>query len=599
MVHLAYGNAGSRSIRQKPETLPVQGFDRYDAGPNVVVLCTPGSLDDVALLWNIRGAQGDGRVLPIGLPVELASGEVLERLIAHPRIARNGWAHRVAYVTSASLPVGSMIDHLGPILEGQQPPIAVSPLNEMLGFGWPGGWHRSEAALWTHGRAHLTPLATDSHTAVLKRVAVSDLTRVTFDLAVPSRPFPSPADVRITTFNGTFRSGQRTSSGFTPTSRSEVREVEWPSNLLIARAIARSRKLDIEESEPGRACRILLAGMQGLSSVAMIAHAPLLGLLEHMAARQGISWYKERLRAREETADLASTVSSTTEDLPDRAFSEFKKALGNNERAAKYWLLWAERSGLIIKGIPLQCVMCRAKQWLPINAFAPPIICRGCGEPMNTPFGDRPAVNFTYRIAERLRRVYQHDAVGHLLVAHHLDSLLESGKSGRLVGLHPGMEIRAEGAASVVGEADVLLLTREGQFVPIEVKRLAGGLTEGEIVKLDSLATALTSPWSAVAACQYSAYCDRDLGLLVARHDRDGTYKRMVLTYDRLLDPNPIWALGDDPFALTIMSADEIANRERGFVDSLATRSTDVHDSMFEYEMLNRHVTTTSQKDDQ
>lgn len=58
MQHLAYGNAGSTALRSKPDLLPSPGFDRYDAGPNVIVPCSPGSLDDLALLWSLRGAHG-------------------------------------------------------------------------------------------------------------------------------------------------------------------------------------------------------------------------------------------------------------------------------------------------------------------------------------------------------------------------------------------------------------------------------------------------------------------------------------------------------------------------------------------------------------
>jgi hypothetical protein len=411
---------------------------------------------------------------------------------------------------------------------------------------------------------------------------------------VPASPFPRVDDVRVDPLNGTFAAGYRTSSRLRARSRTQVQQVEWPSTSLIARSIARRRELDLVESEPGRACRVLLSGMKDLFHVSFLAHAPLLDLLEQMAARHGFGWYKQRLRTLNEDADPTAAVPSTTDDLPDKAFNEFKRMLGNNERAAKYWLLWAERAGLVIKGLPLQCLMCRAKQWIPISAFAPPIICRGCGEAMNEPFGDRPTVNFTYRLSERLRRVYEQDAMGHLLVAHYFDSLLSGGKSGRLVGLHPGMEVRPAEKASVVGEADVLMLTRHGEFIPVEVKRRAAGLTADEISKLDVLATALSSPWSAIAACEYAATAEVDLGPSVLRNEADGTYKRMVLTYDQLLKPMLIWSMGSDPFALTVLSPEDIEKREQSFVESLARRSDDEPASMFEYEMLRKRTPPAS-----
>ena len=369
-------------------------------------------------------------------------------------------------------------------------------------------------------------------------------------------------------------------------SRTVVQEVEWPSMLLTARSIARRRGLDLSESEPGRACRVLLAGMEDLAYVSNLAHAPLLDLLEQMAARHGFGWYKERLRSNIEDANPITAVPSTTDDLPDKAFNEFKKALGHNERAARYWLLWAEKAGLIIKGLPLQCVMCRAKQWIPVSAFAPPIVCRGCGEPMSTPFGDRPTVNFTYRLSERLRRVYEQDAIGHLLVAHFFDSILGSGKSGRMVGLHLGMEVRNEDESTVIGESDVLMLTHRGEFIPTEVKRRSTGLTADEIRKLDALTTALAATWSGVAVCEYAGNARSDLTPFVLRHEVDGTYKRVVLTYDHLLNPRLIWAMGDDPFELVALTPDGISEREKSFVDGLVRLADDQPGSMFEYEML-------------
>ncbi|WP_338538888.1 hypothetical protein N5P18_05025 [Janibacter terrae] len=594
MLNLAYGNAGSTALRSKPNVLPSPEFERYDAGPNVIVVCSPGSLDDLALLWNLRGAHGDRRVLPIGLPLDDVTPAAIQTLAAHERIARNGFAHRSAYITSASLDAEAITDRLGTTVEGDNPLIAVGALSAMLDFGRPGGWHRDDVLVWRAGRAQLTPLPPDSHLEIFQRGSMSDLTRVVYDLAVPSSPFPHVADVRVDPFTVTFAAGRRTSSNIGMRSRSQVQHVEWPSTSLIARSIARRRDLELSESEPGRACRVLLSGMKDLGYVSFIAHAPLLDLLEEMAARHGIGWYKARLRALNEVADLVAAVPSTADDLSDRPFAAFKKVLGNNDGAARFWLLWAERAGLMIKGLPLQCLKCLAKQWIPVNAFSPPIICRGCGEPMDQPFGRSTTVNFTYRLSERLRRVYEQDAMGHLLVAHFFDSLLSSGKSGRLIGLHAGMEVRSVDKSAPLGEADVLLLTRRGEFIPVEVKRRATGLTVDEITKLDDLATAMTSPWSAIAACEYSTDAEMDLAQSVVRNEVDGTYMRMALTYDQLLEPRLAWSIGGDPFAFKQLTSGEIAKRERDFVDGLARRSTDEAESMFEYEMLNRHTPPTS-----
>lgn len=210
MLHLAYGNAGSTALRSKPDVLPSPGFDRYDAGPNVIVVCNPGSLDDLALLWNLRGAHGDGRVMPIGLPLDAVTPAAIRTLVGHERVARSGFAHRSAYITSASIDVEAITERLGAILEGDRPLVAVSALSAMLDFGHPGGWHRDDVLLWREGRAQLTPLPADSHLEIFQRGSMSDLTRMVHDLAVPSSPFPHVADVRVDPFNGTFERVART-----------------------------------------------------------------------------------------------------------------------------------------------------------------------------------------------------------------------------------------------------------------------------------------------------------------------------------------------------------------------------------------------------
>lgn len=589
MIHLTYGNFGSTAIRAKPTVLPQPGFARFDAGPNVIVVCSPGSLEDLALLWNLRAAQGDGRALPMGVPADEATPEVIQKLVSHPRISQHGIPHRAAYVTSSSIGPDEIAERLGSLLGGDRSSVAVASLEDMLDLGWPGGSRRNEVVVWRDGRAQLTPLPADSNPEIFQHPGMSEDARMAFDLAVASSPFPQPDDVRIDVINAMFASGHRTSDGYPARSRAEVQRVEWPSRMLMTRAIAGRRGLDLAESEPGRSCRVLLEGLEDVSEVSLLAHAPLLEMLELMSARQGFGWYKQRLRARGVDPEPTSAVAPVSDDLPDRSFDDFKRVLGNVDRATKHWLLWAEQAGLILKGFPLQCLTCRARQWIPIVAFAPPIICRGCGQAMETPFGERPSINFKYRLSERLRRVYEHDAIGHLLVARYFDFLMGEGPSRQLVGQHPGMEVRATGSTLAAGEVDVLLLTLRGEFVPIEVKRRGSGLTESEVAKLDALAETLGSAWTGVAVCEYLNGCATDLGALHVADEAKGSYQRIVLTYDHLLDPTPFWSMGADPFALSALTEEEIEDRERRFVDTLVDRATNSNESWFEGGMLNRY----------
>jgi hypothetical protein len=146
----------------------------------------------------------------------------------------------------------------------------------------------------------------------------------------------------------------------------------------------------------------------------------------------------------------------------------------------------------------------------------------------------------------------------------------------RLVGLHPGMEVHSSGSANVTGEADVLMLTRHAELIPVEVKRSATGMTESELLKLGVLVDMLKSPWSAVVACQYSTDMEEDFSVHEL-HDDDGSYKRIPLSYDRLLSPHSFWGIGEDPFAWNPLSSNEIAERQRDFVKRFESWDSDAN----------------------
>ena len=84
MAYLSYGHDGSSAIRTEDNALPEPKFARFDAGPNVVVVCSEHNTDDCALLWNLRGAHGDRRPVPIGIPLSEASRENILKIALNP-----------------------------------------------------------------------------------------------------------------------------------------------------------------------------------------------------------------------------------------------------------------------------------------------------------------------------------------------------------------------------------------------------------------------------------------------------------------------------------------------------------------------------------
>lgn len=577
MITLSYRQTASSSLRSDRPVLPRSNFTRFDAGPNVLVVCSPGSTADLGLLWNLRAAHGDFYVTPIGLPSDQLSPATLRQVVYGAGLARHGSPSSSLYITSVSVGLEDLQAAAADVAGATAcPPADVFRIGDVL------GWTRDEVLVWTNGRAAYKPIGSHRHHDLLATRNFNRMTIMHFDVNVEDAPLPSSDDYRI----DAFRNGSHTHWA-SPGYSEKLTPLEWPSRQLMARSVASMRDHELRESAPGIAARVLTGMMGGLWETTLLCHAPLLTLLESMASRQGFNWYKQRMRDAGVEVTPSDSVGSTIDELPEKSFHDFKKALGNDQRATKYWLEWAERASIILKGFPLQCVLCGAKQWIPVGSFAPPITCRGCGEGIDFPFGDRPSIDFKYRLSEPARRVYEADAMGHVLAARFFESVLGIGASGRLVGTHPGMSVLPATGGPEIGEADVLLFTRGGEFIPVEVKRSAPGLTASEVAKLDTLAHALNSSWSAVVACQYIDDTDGGLSNLAERY-QDGTHRRIALSYDALLEPRTFWGLGADPFLVPPLTREQIGDREKKFVDYLKQRADDSTSGWLAYSMLKR-----------
>lgn len=77
-MFLAHGLRPDSSFMGRcSEVLPSPGTTRRAAGPNLILAVSPGSVEDVALLWNLRGAHGGGRAMPIGVPAAEITPQIL------------------------------------------------------------------------------------------------------------------------------------------------------------------------------------------------------------------------------------------------------------------------------------------------------------------------------------------------------------------------------------------------------------------------------------------------------------------------------------------------------------------------------------------
>lgn len=231
LIHLRSGG-GKYGIGAKSTILPEPNFARNDAGPNIVVACSPNNTDDLALLWNLRSAHGDSRPLPIGIPTSELTTDRVKELAAHALVSEYGIHAKSIYVTSASIGVAALNAKLG---EPDDREFKVIDVGELLTLGVPAGWSREDVIVWSDGRGRFVPLPVESKKDILEDTHFGRHTRMQVDVQVLSRPFPDGVDIRIDGTNSHYYAGANSMS--VGQRRSEPVEIAWPSRLLTARAV--------------------------------------------------------------------------------------------------------------------------------------------------------------------------------------------------------------------------------------------------------------------------------------------------------------------------------------------------------------------------
>lgn len=558
----------------REEVVPNPYAKRRSAGPNVIVVVTQGSVEDLALLWNLRGAHGLSRTLPIGVPVEQVTAAVLRELQEPGRATMFGLGGGACHLVSASVPLSKLWE-----LAELSKAVVASPYEELVTFGPAPGRVRSHVSWWQDGKTRLDPMANADRDVL--RVA-RDAPNLVLDVAVNGYPLPTDPTMRGTDLYGRFQAGEAQLSVSSLRAEHTV-EVRWPSSWTCLAAVAQSRGLSASASEPGLAAATLIRALGSVQAVEHLLHQPLIDLLYRMAEQSGMSWWKKRwatthrqmLEGGADTATLEEMALRLGRDEPAVGppgegrtvpFQEFVVALGG-DRAARHWVGWAERRHLVVRGAEVTCPGCRTVSWLPLAALPPPVPCPGCGRQIDQPYDPRE-LRFTYRLGEPLRRVLETDSLGHVLVLRWVSELFERGG---LVGAHPGVTF-AGADGQLIGEADVLLLFSDGSLVPIEVKRRGAGVDERALSLMDTLADALEARWDALAVTQAA----RDLPDIAAAERRSPDRPRLLLTDDQIHEPLVIWTMGSNPFEWAPRTADQDRERERAYRKALAGNDPDV-----------------------
>lgn len=571
--------------------LPDSTRTQRSAGPNLIVVCAANSTDDIALLWNLRGAHGAGRVLPIGVPVAECNVAMLQELSRKATLF--GLSGGKCHVVSASIPITELRALLGSTTH-----LEAVPYEEVLTFGPAPGRPRSHLTQWRSAKARLEPLSEGDRELLLEAFRAPRAPSLLLDVAVEGYPLPADPTMRGNEWFGRFQAG----SAQVAVSRLREREtvgVQWPSSWTCLAAVAQSRGLDIRASEPGLACTTLIRSLGDIGAIGLLRHRPLLDLVYRMAERSGMSWWKRRWRTATEDLMNSGVERSVVEHAAERlgrddpavapsgegravVFSEFAEALGGAV-AADNWIRWAERRHLLVRGADINCPDCKTKSWQPLAGLPPPVPCPGCGRGIAQPYSTK-SIMFTYRLGEPLRRVLETDSLGHLLALHWFVRLFDRQN---LVGAHPGVTFYdpSDNGRSI-GEADLVLLFADGSIVPVEVKRTGSGVDARTLKLMDSLAAALDAPWDALVVTAPA----RNIPSLVTHERRLPDRPRFVLTDDQLHEPDIRWSLGSDPFAWEPLTEEQDKNRTDNFSAALAKHDPDLPADLVAETLLDRTI---------
>ncbi|WP_410619394.1 hypothetical protein [Amycolatopsis sp. cmx-8-4] len=577
-MFLAYGLEPDTSFLGEGQSpLPRPYVTRRAAGPNIIVALTEGSVDDLALLWNLRAAHGDRRVLPIGLPADQITPDALRVLQEPGRATMFGFGGGKCHLVSCSVPVDTLVR-----LVAASPGALAVPYEDVLTYGPAPGRPRSHVSTWQGGRTRLDPIS-DADREVLRNAqeGVRSASLI-LDVKVTDSPLPRDPTMRGTEFWARFQAGAAQVS--VPwLSQRETVEVAWPSSWTCLAAVAQTRGLDVRESQAGIAAATLIRGLGEIGFIRWLAHHGLIELLYRMAELSGMAWWKRRWKetVRELRASGADPVAlERAAELLGRddpvvappgegravSFEEFVSACGG-EPAAQRWVSWAERRHLLVRGADIRCPACGASAWLPMAAVPPPIACVGCGREILQPYGPRD-LRFTYRVGEPLRRVLETDSLGHVLA---LRWLVELFQDRGLVGAHPGVEFVDPGTGQVVGEADVILLFTDGTLVPVEVKRRRAGVDQKAQNSMNKVADVLEAPWDVLVVTEPARKCE---AIRVAER-RLPDRPRLLLTTDQLFEDQVYSTLGVDPFAWDPLTQEQDDARDAAFADQLRERDPD------------------------
>jgi hypothetical protein len=481
-------------------------------GPNIVVVYQPGSVEDLALIWNLRARFAHPPKFPLGLPLTQTTESDLQRWVDSGADHHFGGGHNLA-LTSFSVP-STDLSALGNTRQFE----TVDPWQVLRPIG---GYcvMSTEIARFSRGRTNISSFSPIDLQAIGQSYLGSHLaTWMKLKTTVFDDPLPLSPTMRRGQryFDPNYLDGQITTGG----KLSGFTTIRQPTGLAVMAALGADKGVRLTESSPGQAAEQLIraAGPR----LSMFASPGAVKTLSELTRGRHVSIVRRRLNQ-----FLADPTIDETTDRYQVLFDRLDKALGDPdieevgymrfdrlrallrmpEPAAKQWVQWALAARLVLRGVEAKCTHCGQKQWRPLSEAVPVLTCHGCGHTIEHPHGFNH-IEYRYRASEILLRAMSHDVLPCVLSMRYVSSLMGGKQS--VFGAYPGVEFRLPGSADPDGEADVLVVLRNGGIILGECKANARGLKAEELDKLWRAAELIGARATFAATLDRASNCEAE-----------------------------------------------------------------------------------------
>jgi hypothetical protein len=517
-------------------------------GPNLVVVYEPNSVDDLALIWHLRGLHGLKPGLPLAIPANVDVHGGLEYWSIN---ARQLWG--IDGGDMAVLSASVTDERLAEFVDGLD--IDVVSIEDVLIPHRGCALVSSEIAVFDGGSASIPMFAPNDKQQLGDRLLDDIGRRASLTAVLTNHPLPT---------SETLRRGMGSSRGYirgfsTTTSPSrDTAKIYYPTGLETLCALGLDHGMETKPSGPGRAGEHLMRMAGGFNGLSRLAFPGVTKLLREMTRGRNTTEVRNRLnrflntKPGEEQSERYKLVESRldaalgqpdAEEVPYQSLAKIRNLLKISSEAAKYWTEWAVEQGLLLAGFEASCDRCLNKQWRILRDAVPPLICNGCGQPIRKPHPIDHLI-FQYRASETLLRAINSDALPCILSLRYLNRL-SRGSGGFFYGGYPGVDVIRISDGVTIGEADVALILNDGRWIVGECKTTALGLNQAELDKLWKLAESVDAAATFVATLDSSQAC----GELWKKTDGWNGRPHFALTAEHLYDLDGMQLYGTDPFA--------------------------------------------------